>query len=436
MEGKGFCHQCGRSVAGPAAEPAAVSPTASQPPVYPVAYPPQPVIKTARKKTGLIIGISAGVLVLILTVVGVSALLKSLRETTATTTTAATETSAATTRRETGVALIPFPDELSPKTDVNIACVYQAVDVIIPANYRSLDSVVKLQCWTDQGQADILISVEIPGLTQKYEQKLSVSRLETEVIIRPPLLPDVAKTLNSSRDGQLNIVVTDLDKNRIVVQDARPVKIYSRYDMQWQDSNGTPYYENILAWVTPEAEEIRTFLRLAAEACDELTEGELKSIVGYQPVADWYQEEITYVQVACMMHALAAKLNVTYIMAPFSSTSTDLQRIATPAQVINTAGGLCVETAVTLASAIQATNMHAVLLLLPGHMQVAVETWYDSGRYFLIETTALSAAAEQNFDLVIDYTMTQEDWEYYLIDSQVIVIDCDLAEQLQIKSID
>ena len=42
--------------------------------------------------------------------------------------------------------------------------------------------------------------------------------------------------------------------------------LYSRYDMQWMDAQGTPYYENILAWVTPEAEEIRTLLLGVIEA--------------------------------------------------------------------------------------------------------------------------------------------------------------------------
>jgi len=352
------------------------------------------------------------------------------KQTTATAeTTKAAETTSA-------LQLIPFPSVLQVNASSEISCTVKAPEVIIPANYRSLDYVVYLQCWTDQGASEALITVEIPGFTQKYEQKITVSRLETEISIRPPLLPNAIDALNSSKEGQIVISVTDLERDKIVIQESRPVTLYSRYDMQWVDAAGTPYYENILAWVTPEAEEIRTLLRLSADSANELTDGGLNAIVGYQPVSDWTQEEITYVQVVSMMHALSAKLGVKYLMTPFSSTSVDLQRVATPAQVINSAGGLCAETAVTIASAIQATNMHAVLILLPGHMQVAVETWTGSGQYFLIETTALDAALQGDFDSVVNYTMTADDWTEYLSGEGMIAIDCDLAAQLGIQSID
>ena len=177
-------------------------------------------------------------------------------------------------------------------------------------------------------------------------------------------------------------------------------------------------------------------LRLAADSANELTEGALNAIVGYQSVPGFSDEQVTYVQVISMMHALSAKLNVKYLMAHFSATSTELQRVATPAQVIQSAGGLCAEPAVTIASAIQATDMHAVLIILPGHMQVAVETWRGSGAYFLIETTALDAVLEGNFDAVVDYDMDTAAWNQYLSGDGMIAIACDLAGQLGILAID
>ena len=411
-----------------------------------MSLPPAQLPPKEKNRTGLIVGASAGALiVVILAIVLISSLLKNIgkddpNETTRETAQTIATTSAAVseeTTRATGaeLELIPFPAELVVSGTSEISCNFKAPDVIIPANYRSLEYIVYLQCWTDQGASEALISVEIPGFTQRYEQKISVSRLETEISIRPPLMAGAISTLNSSKDAQIVISVTDLKQNKVVIQESRSVTLYSRYDMQWVDSAGTPYYENILVWVTPEAEEIRTLLRLAADSANELTEGGLNAIVGYQQVSDWSQDDITYVQVVSMMHALSAKLGVKYLMTPFSSTSVDLQRVATPAEVINSAGGLCVETAVTIASAIQATNMHAVLILLPGHMQVAVETWEGSGRYFLIETTALDAALEGNFDVVVNYTMTTEDWTAYMASEGMYAIDCDLASQLGIQAI-
>ncbi|NMA24361.1 MAG: hypothetical protein GX936_01695, partial [Clostridiales bacterium] len=285
-----------------------------------------------------------------------------------------------------------------------------------------------------------LIEVEIPGFTQKYEQKITITRSETELRIHPPLVDGVAKTLNSSKDAQISISVIDLNNGKIILKDTKPVKLYSRYDMQWVGEDGTPYDENILAWVTPEAMEIRELLRWSADACNELTSGQLNAIVGYQEaVSGWSRETLTYVQAYCIMHTMADEFGVKYIMSPFSSTSSELQRIATPSEVLKSASGLCVETSVTLASALQAMNMHAVLILLPGHCQVAVETWYDSGEYLLIETTALENAAsaytDEDFDNVI-IPLSKDEWRLYLSQDGYTAIDCDLSRQLQITSID
>jgi hypothetical protein len=439
-----FCQKCGAAYQKPQQAPFQPQPPAYTPPRQ-TAYPPQqPPYKPAqyggayappqKKRTGLITGIAIGASVLVIAAVGITwaALSKGggqktdLPIATATATPAPVE----------GVELIPFPDELKvDKGSVNVHCTYTPPEYIIPANYRSLDAVITIKCYTDTGSTKLLVSAEIPEFTQKYEQMVDVSRAETTLKIHPPLLENAARSLNSSRDAQLVVNVKDLNSGKIVVQDTKPVKLYSRYDMQWEGKDGAPFYENILAWMTPEAPEIDQMLRLSADSLGELTGGGMDFIVGYQEVKGLSHAQITYAQTCAMMHTMAAKFNVKYIMAPFSATSSDLQSIKTPAEVLNNAGGLCIETALTMASAIERTNMHAVIILLPGHAQVAVETWYGSGEYLLVETTALSAAASGNFDDVVVY-LDKGQWKQYLTQPGYAAIDCDLAEKLNIKSID
>jgi hypothetical protein len=385
-----------------------------------------------KPKTGLILGIVAGVVVIAAVLVVLSVLPHGEKK----------PADAEVSPSQTQIQLTPFPAELVvDTTKVDVSCDYTSPEVIIPANYRSLDDVVFMQLSASQGSADVLVEVEIPGFTQKYEQKVTVTRSETELRIRPPLVDGVTKTLNSAKDAQLNVSVTELGSGKVIVKDTKPIKLYSRYDMQWVDDSGTPYDENILAWLTPESEEIRSLLRYSADACNELTQGQLNAIVGYQEaVSGWSHEQITYVQAFCIMHTLADEFGVKYLMTPFSSTDSALQRIATPSEVINSAGGLCVETSVTMASALQAMNMHAVLILLPGHCQVAVETWPGAGEYFLIETTALTNAAsaysQEDFDAVIPpQPYTKDEWRQYMAQDGVTAIDCDLGEQLKIQSI-
>lgn len=334
------------------------------------------------------------------------------------------------------VPLTALPAALTDELQITkINCTYEAQETIIPANYRSLDYIVYLSAWSDNGTADILVSVEIPDITQKYEQKVTLGRAETQLKIHPPLLEGAAKTLNSSKDAQINITVTDISTGKPVLQETKPLKILSRFDMQWSADDGTPYYENILAWVTPEATEVKELLRDAADSINTITAGQITFIGGYQSVSGFENYQVSGNQAAAVMNALAGARDVKYVATPFSSSGTAMQRVATPSEVINQRSGLCIETAVTVASALQATNMHAVLLILPTHAQVALETWQGSGDYILIETTALDDAKTGNYDNVIAL-LTKDQWTSYLQEKQATVIDCDLAQTLGIQSID
>ena len=79
--------------------------------------------------------------------------------------------------------------------------------------------------------------------------------------------------------------------------------------------------------------------------------------------------------------------------------------------------------------------MHAVIILLPGHAQVAVETWKGSGDYLLIETTALDSARVKDFSNVISL-LTKDEWKAYLAKDGYVAIDCALAEPLKIMPIE
>ena len=94
-------------------------------------------------------------------------------------------------------------------------------------------------------------------------------------------------------------------------------------------------------------------------------------------------------------------------MDPFSIDDAG-QHILFPDQVIERKTGLCIETSLVIASALQSTGMHTFLILPPGHAQVAVETWYGSGYYFLIETTSIP---NTNSDFVDDANYFLNYWE-------------------------
>lgn len=216
----------------------------------------------------------------------------------------------------------------------------------------------------------------------------------------------------------------------------------SKYDFDWyNDAYGTAAQYNILCYLTPESSAITQLKRAAIDEIGTMTGGRVESFAGYQNInSKWNRHTITYLQAAGLMHALSADLGVRYSMNPFSISGSN-QHIQLPEDVIANRSGLCVETSLVIASALQSANMHAFLLFPPGHAQVAVEVWNSGegvGEYFLIETTSLDSSyntlshfienannllANQASTGIITY-YTFDEWADYLANSVEYVVDC------------
>lgn len=321
---------------------------------------------------------------------------------------------------------VTIPQKKEPAPPV---VTYDSPSVIRPAIYQSTDYLVNLKGSSEEDK-EVMLTVEIPGFTEKYEQKLTLTPQVTTLKIRPPMIEGVLGTLNIQREAQLRVSVQDVATQKYIIQDTKPVQLLSKNDMKWESDDGSEtYYENICAWVTPESPKIKELLRNSVDQLSIWTEGQLSAIVGYQDVG-LSAEDTTYYQVAAMFETMRSYYNVRYTATPISTSGSEAQqRIALPDEVLDQKSGLCIETAVTLASAIEATGMHPMILILPGHAQVAVETWQNSGEYYLVETTALT---EPDWNNII-YYYDQDQWSQYLADNQVTVVDVELARKDGIK---
>jgi hypothetical protein len=308
-------------------------------------------------------------------------------------------------------------------------CSYDSPSVVRPALYLSTDYLVYFK-GSSEADKEVMLTVEVPGFTQKYEQKLTLKPQEFRIKVRPPMIDGVLKELNISREEQIKVSLQDVSTGKYIIQDSKSITILSKNDMKWQSDDGKEtYYENICAWVTPESTKIKDLLRNSIDLLTEWTGGKMSAIVGYQEIGLTH-DEITYYQVKAMYETMRNFYKVRYNATPISTSGKEAQqRIALPEEVLDQRSGLCIETAITLASAVEATGMHAMILILPGHAQVAVETWRESGQYFLIETTALT---QPDWDKIIYYP-TQEEWNNYLQQNQVTVVDVELARKDGIK---
>ena len=323
---------------------------------------------------------------------------------------------------------------------------YEAVDTIFPSLYNTYDAFVILKTGCVSGTRTIVIEAEIPGFTQKYRELFKLDSAYTEIYIKPPALTGELD-LSSAKSAQISITISEQDGTLI---DAKsfPVTIKSKYDFEWYSADyGTSTQDNILCFLTPESSAVRELHRRAIDEITAISDGMVESFPGYQNVTP-VDYATTYLQAAGLMSALY-EMGVRYDMTPFSVSGSSQQRIKLPEDVIAERSGLCIETSLAVASALQSAGMHAFLIFPPGHAQVAVELWNSGdwrGAYFLIETTKLDADSNnteifaENFQRVLaGFNPSGDSPITYLADDELLeylenkveyVIDCDDAQLL------
>ena len=266
----------------------------------------------------------------------------------------------------------------------------KCVDTIYPSLYNTYDSFVIINLAAYGGQKKIDIEVEIPGFTQKYRQSYTVTSTAKTLFIKPPLLTGDLD-LSSAKSAQINITIYEKDGTQISTK-SKPVTIKSKNDVEWFSNDfGVFTKDNILCFLTPESSSIASLKRSAIDEVTKMTGGKMENLAGYQEGRIKSHYTITYLQAAALMRAMY-NTGVRYTMDGFSVSGSN-QHVLLPEQVLELRSGLCIETSLVIASALQSAKMHAFLIFPPGHAQVAVEVWNSgkgSGEYFLIETTALN----------------------------------------------
>ena len=316
---------------------------------------------------------------------------------------------------------------------------FETIDGLFPSLYRMQDYIATFMGSCEYGETNVMVEVEVPGFTQPYRQMVTLDRQLTKIRIVPPLLTGDLN-LRSEKNAQLTYSVTDLDTGRILVHDSKNILIYSKFDMIWwtpesKDMN----IDNILAWMTPEAPGVLELKRNAIDYLEYISDGGLNAIVGYQDYG--FFDNVywnTWVQAVAVQGAMSDIHRVRYNNSSFSIDKDVHQRVLAPDDVLSSQSGLCIETALVMASALQSAGMHTMLIFPPGHAQVAVEAWPNTGDYFLIETTALPMEQDgEVWDKVVSY-MDKEEWLSYITGygynslGECYVLDCDLGKTLDI----
>lgn len=315
--------------------------------------------------------------------------------------------------------------------DTRVMVEHALNDEIYPNLYPSSDSVANVAIFTEGGECDVLIEVQVDGFSQLYRQKITATPEITYFMIKPPVASD-AGNLTSERDTQLTLTVTDLGSNGLIAQETQTVTLHSLYDFTLESNEfGIVEPYNVLAWMRPDAQEVLDIRRAAIDWLEANMGADYNTLPGYQLGYPGEDEAKTVLIQAVAIQGAISDIGVRYNMGPYSFGA--MQRVLTPDAVVRSKSGICIETALLVASCLQSADMHAMVLILPGHAQVALETWEGSGQYILLETTTLPFTGSDVSSYIS--TPTNDEWISYLSDDGTYVIDCNLASTLGIRGL-
>jgi hypothetical protein len=225
------------------------------------------------------------------------------------------------------------------------------------------------------------VSVNIPGFTQTQSVVEEAGPTFRSQTFKPPLLgPNTLDMLVGPRQqaAQLHVRIVDAQRNgRTLCDTTAPLTLYSRQFMQWYDPETGDNARYLAGWVTPQAGVIGDLVgRAAAQVTNNPQNYDnIPALFGYN------QGQATSDQVSAQVDAIFDTLQFSYHLRYTSesvlynrNSQSATQIIQLPKDILTSAAptGMCVETTVILASAVERLGMRPYIVITPGHAFLGV----------------------------------------------------------------
>ncbi len=250
--------------------------------------------------------------------------------------------------------------------------------------YPNQPSLVTLR-FRSASPALLRVSVSIPGFTQEQAITEEAGPTFQAQAFKPPILSaTVLDALVGPREraAQLHVSIQNMQRGGLTVCDtSASVTLLSRQWMRWSDpatGDNAPY---LAGWVTPQASVITDLIgqvasRIAASPQDY---DNLPALYGYD------QGQASADAVRAQVDAIFDTLQFTYHLRYASDTilygQDASQLIQLPKDVLSSPAptGMCVETTVIMAAAVERLGMRPYIALVPGHAFLGVALGADPG---------------------------------------------------------
>jgi len=238
---------------------------------------------------------------------------------------------------------------------------------------------------------DILISAEIPAWSNEFSKSLTLEPGETETV---DIELDWKEKFYTSRESaDASIIYKAVGNNISLASETEKVKISPKEDIFWSvdvDNASVDLTHSIAAWVTPHEQCISSLISKAKE----LTPGRsLGGYANYEGRNESVKVNRTNEQAKAIFYAIKGQ-GVSYVNTPVSFSGS--QHVKMPSDSLIDKSGNCVDGTVLFASAFEALGMEPVIVVIPQHTLIGVESYEGSGRYVFIETTLVGSDSYEN----------------------------------------
>jgi len=290
----------------------------------------------------------------------------------------------------TGITPLASPTPIrSTQDDIQIDYTY--TDSIVTALYHLygsvLDNFVDVTI-TNNGSdtRTFLVQTEVEGYTTLASDTVDVAGGESLEIHQNPLLrAEAVDRLNSQKPGNFHIRVTGLEdgNENLLLDESRQILLYSRRDFVW--INGFEWQEEYglwAAWVTPTDPQVEALIRAAADYTDS---GIMWT--GYGDAND--ADGGVWDRLQAIWKAEQEQYHLTYISTMTAFGPNTVQRMRLPNEVLDQAGGNCVELAALYVSTAEAMGLEAAIVRIPGHAYAAIRMDTENANYYFVETTMI-----------------------------------------------
>jgi hypothetical protein len=231
----------------------------------------------------------------------------------------------------------------------------------------------------------LTLSAQVPDFSQTQPVEVEATAGWKEQLFHPPMLPGQIDALASIpyRDSQVLLQVQGASGKSCT--DSKPVRLLTSRAIYWQDAEGHDNSDFLAAWVTPQDPAIRDLLDRASERLKNnpaLYPG-TSEMVGYSGTA---QDVMN--QVNAIYDTLEQDYHIRYSNTAIQYGPT-IENVLLPKDLLQSGIGMCVETTITLASAIESLHMRPFIYIVPGHAFLGVALGPESADRRFWETTLL-----------------------------------------------